>query len=94
VSGKIWNAGQGNEGWADPGGFGHTGQRHGPVGAKALETRLKPQYRLAGCGIRVIIDTGCGITKLLMVGCGIKILRRDAGCGMKDRKSYVTDVTQ
>lgn len=33
-------------GKADPRGFGHTGQRHGPVGAKALGTRLNGKVPL------------------------------------------------
>lgn len=44
--------------------------------------------------MRIKINAGCGITKILMAEYGVNILRWDAGCGIKDRKSYVTDVTQ
>ena len=56
---------------------GHTGQRHGPVGGMRDESENL-------CGMRN--------TNILMAGYGTQILRRDVGCAMKDRKSYVTDV--
>lgn len=47
-----------------PRGFGHTGQRHGSVGAKAREKRLDGKFDLAGCGTRVKMNAGCGMTEI------------------------------
>lgn len=62
-----------------PRGFGHTGQRHGSVGAKARETRLDGKFDLAGCGTRVKMNAGCGMRddRNSMAGCEIKILPRE-----------------
>ena len=62
-----------------PRGFGHTGQRHGSVGAKAQETRLNGKFDLAGYGTRIKLNAGCGMTEIRWprAGCEIRILPRE-----------------